>query len=69
MKITPNMISFAGGAIAVLIGALVLKGDEQGNMLVLAGVFAMGNALKGPTQIVEDAKAKRASMAPPPEKP
>lgn len=63
---SPNVLQFIGGVVAVLLGALVLKGDSQGPALVMAGVFAMGNAIKSPGDaMAARAEKKRASMAPP----
>lgn len=64
--LTPNRVQFIGGAIAVLIGTFVLKGNVEGPGLVMAGVFAMGNALKSTGQVLEERKAaKRQSVSPP----
>lgn len=61
---SPNVLQFIGGTIAVLVGALVLKSDSNGQMLVVGGVFAMGNALKSPGDAMAAAKARK-SVAPP----
>lgn len=61
--LTPNVMQFIGGAIAVLFGAYVLKGSAEGPALVLAGVFAMGNALKSTGQVIDERKRK--SVPPP----
>ena len=64
--LTPNVLQFIGGLIAVLVGALVLKGSAEGPGLVMAGVFAMGNALKSPGDVMQ---ARKASASAPPPKP
>jgi len=61
----PNVLQFLGGLIAVLVGALVLKGSVEGMGLVGLGVFAMGNAIKSPHDAMSEAKARK-SLAPPP---
>ncbi len=65
---TPNTLQFIGGAVSILIGALVLKQDANG-ALVLGGVLAMANALKSPADMHAASKAKqeakRQSSAPP----
>lgn len=61
----PNVLQFIGGAVSVLIGALVLKQDANG-ALVLGGVIAMANAIKSVGHVMEEKAAqKRASVAPP----
>ena len=63
----PGVATFVGGVICILLGALVLKGQDTGAGLVHLGVFAIGLALKSPgTMVAEHAEKKRASMAPPP---
>ena len=65
--LTPNVMQFLGGVVAVLIGALVLKGTTEGMGLVGLGVFAMGNAIKSPGHVMQEraAEKRRSSMPPP----
>ncbi len=66
--LSPNVLQFLGGAASVLLGALVLKQDANG-ALVLGGVIAMSNALKSGGDVWKaqqaKAEAKRASVTPP----
>ncbi|HEX2677769.1 MAG TPA: hypothetical protein VHM19_14050 [Polyangiales bacterium] len=65
MQLSPNTLQFLGGLASVLVGALVLKQDGNG-ALVMGGVAAMFNALKSPHDVVKaKQEAKRASVAPP----
>lgn len=64
--LTPNTLQFIGGAIAVGIGALLLKGDASGMLLVGAGAAAMANTLKSTGQVIEERKERKAAKSVPP---